>query len=66
MAHQDLEDQIKKLNRIGIALSSETNLERLLSLVVREARNFTRADAGSLYIRTDDNTPVRSGPKRHH
>jgi HD-GYP domain-containing protein (c-di-GMP phosphodiesterase class II) len=43
-------NQVEKLNQIGIALSSETNLERLLELIVREARAFTCADAGSLYI----------------
>jgi HD-GYP domain-containing protein (c-di-GMP phosphodiesterase class II) len=45
-----LRKQVEKLNQIGIALSSETNLERLLELIVREARAFTKADAGSLYI----------------
>jgi GAF domain-containing protein len=44
-----LKDQIKRLNQIGIALTSETNLPALLELIVREVRNFTRADAGSLY-----------------
>ncbi len=51
MPERDLEERIRKLNRIGVALTSETNLERLLNLVVREVRGFTRADAGSLYIR---------------
>ena len=44
-----LKDQIKRLNQIGIALTSETYLPALLELIVREVRNFTRADAGSLY-----------------
>ena len=48
-----LQQQIRKLNQIGIALSSETNLERLLELVVQEAREFTAADAGSLYTLED-------------
>ncbi|MEW5722138.1 MAG: HD domain-containing phosphohydrolase [Thermodesulfobacteriota bacterium] len=55
MSVSDLEKTIQKLNQIGIALSSETNLERLLSLVVREVRGFTHADAGSLYIRDGEN-----------
>ncbi|MBW1982688.1 MAG: GAF domain-containing protein [Deltaproteobacteria bacterium] len=46
-----LKEQIRKLNQIGIALSSETHLPSLLDLIVREVRNFTRADAGSLYIK---------------
>jgi len=41
---------IEKLNRIGLALSSEHNLGNLLSLVVRSARELTTSDAGSLYI----------------
>ena len=45
-----LTKQVKKLNQIGIALSSETKLEKLLELIVREARRFTGADAGSIYI----------------
>ncbi|MBW2142270.1 MAG: GAF domain-containing protein [Deltaproteobacteria bacterium] len=47
-------DLIKKLNQIGIALSSETNLRRLLGLIVKEVRGFTHADAGSLYIRDEN------------
>ncbi|MBU2549541.1 MAG: GAF domain-containing protein [Proteobacteria bacterium] len=54
MSDQTLKEQITKLNRIGIALSSETNLERLLDLIVRESRSFSGADAGSLYIRQND------------
>ena len=48
--------QIEKLNQIGIALSSETNLEDLLELIVFEARGFTSADGGSLYILDEDET----------
>ncbi|MFP4477717.1 MAG: HD domain-containing phosphohydrolase [Desulfatibacillaceae bacterium] len=44
---------IEKLNRIGIALSSETDLDRLLELIVTEARAFNAADAGSLYTLED-------------
>ncbi|MBW2084977.1 MAG: metal-dependent phosphohydrolase, partial [Deltaproteobacteria bacterium] len=47
-------DLVKKLCQIGIALSSERNLRRLLELIVREVRGFTRADAGSLYIRDNN------------
>ena len=51
-----LQVQIEKLNQIGIALSSETNLEDLLELIVFEARGFTGADGGSLYILDEDET----------
>ena len=45
---KDLESQIARLNKIGIALSSEHDLNRLLEMIVREARRFTNADGGSL------------------
>ncbi len=45
---------IDRLNQIGIALSSETDIDRLLDLIVTEARGFTRADAGSLYTLEED------------
>ncbi len=44
----------KKLTRIGVALSSERNLDALLEMIVVEAMNFTRADGGTLYIQTPD------------
>ena len=51
---QSYESLISKLNKIGIALSAEHNLSRLLDLIVREIRSFTNADGGSLYIRCGD------------
>ncbi len=47
----DLEEQIRKLNAIGIALSSERDLGKLLELIATEARAFTNADGCSLYIK---------------
>ncbi|MFP3870292.1 MAG: HD domain-containing phosphohydrolase [Syntrophobacteria bacterium] len=49
-----LKEQIKRLNQIGIALTGETHLPSLLELIVSEVRGFTRADAGSLYIKDGD------------
>jgi len=46
--------QTKRLTRIGTALSAERNIERLLELIVDEARKFTGADGGTLYITSDD------------
>lgn len=46
-----IQEQLMRLNRIGIALSSEQNLTTLLDLILHETRDFTNADAGSLYIR---------------
>jgi putative two-component system response regulator len=47
-------DQILKLNKIGIALTSMHDLDGLLELIVTEARGLTNSDAGSLYIRDGD------------
>ncbi|KAA3610686.1 MAG: GAF domain-containing protein [Calditrichaeota bacterium] len=51
---RELESLVSRLNRIGIALSSEHQLHRLLDLIVNEARSFTNADGGSLYVREGD------------
>ncbi|MEE8484774.1 MAG: HD domain-containing phosphohydrolase [Nitrospinota bacterium] len=50
-----LTSQIKRLSEIGIALSAEHDLDKLLEMIVDEARNFTSADAGTLYIMEDEN-----------
>ncbi|MCK6577719.1 MAG: SpoIIE family protein phosphatase [Anaerolineae bacterium] len=41
---------------MGIALSTETDFDHLLERIVNEARSICRADAGSVYIRTNENT----------
>ena len=41
---------LEELNRIGIALSETRDVERLLDLILRKAREVTNADAGSLYL----------------
>lgn len=50
----DLNEQLQRLHRIGIALSSERDLDRLLEMIVEEARRFTGADGGTLYLVSDD------------
>ena len=50
----DLEDRLKRLNEIGMALSAERNLTALLERILQEARGFTHADAGTLYLVEDD------------
>jgi len=50
---------IRKLTQIGVALSAEKNIDRLLELIVDEARNFTQADGGTLYIMSDDETALQ-------
>jgi len=48
---KDLKNLITKLVDIGRALSGERNLDKLLEMIVDEAREFTNADAGTLYIK---------------
>ena len=50
-----LGNQIRKLSDIGRALSGVYDLNILLEMIVDQARSFTNADAGTLYI-VEDNT----------
>jgi putative two-component system response regulator len=50
----DVQQALLRLNEIGIALSCERNLNRLLNKILSEARSFTRAEAGTLYLREGD------------
>ena len=52
-------DQIKHLIQIGVALSGEKNINRLLEIIVDESRKLTSADAGTLYIMSDDETKLQ-------
>jgi len=52
-------DQIRRLTQIGSALSAEKRLDRLLEMIVDEAREFTSADGGTLYIMSDDETELQ-------
>jgi len=44
-------EQVEDIINIGIALSIEKDHNRLLEMIVSEARRITRADAGTLYFR---------------
>jgi HD-GYP domain-containing protein (c-di-GMP phosphodiesterase class II) len=43
-------DRLKELNEIGIALSRERDIGKLLELILDAAKRFARADAGTLYL----------------
>jgi HD-GYP domain-containing protein (c-di-GMP phosphodiesterase class II) len=51
--------QIRRLAQIGVALSAERNIDRLFEMIVDEARSFTNADGGTLYIMSDDETELQ-------
>jgi HD-GYP domain-containing protein (c-di-GMP phosphodiesterase class II) len=42
--------ELGELTRIGMALSTERDLDTLLDLILSQARELTNADAGSLYL----------------
>lgn len=46
--------QISDLVEIGTALSAERDLKRVLEMILTQARRFTNADGGTLYLVTDD------------
>lgn len=47
-------ERVERLNEIGIALSAEQNLGRLLDRIVLGAKEITAADGGTLYLLKDD------------
>ena len=53
-AGRDPDDRLLRLHAIGVALSAERDLTALLDRIVAEARAFTRADAGTLYLVAGD------------
>ncbi|MFQ5723587.1 MAG: HD domain-containing phosphohydrolase [Terriglobia bacterium] len=42
--------EIDELNRIGVALSAEKDVQTLLNLILRATREITSSDAGALYL----------------
>lgn len=48
--NETLSQTIAKLTKIGTALSAEKNLEKLLEMIVLEARSITKTEIGLLYI----------------
>ena len=49
-----LENRIKHLNLIGIALSTEDDLDKLFEMIMDEAKHITNADGRTLYMKSDD------------
>ncbi len=45
----DFFDRSEELNRVGIALSREKDINRLLETIILAAKTITQADAGTLY-----------------
>ena len=45
---------LERLYRVGVALSAEQNKDRLIELILLEAKELTHADGGTLYLATDN------------
>ncbi len=52
----DILQRIERLNAIGIALSAERDVNRLLEIILLGAKELTNADAGTMYSVTERNT----------
>ena len=50
----DLEKQIQNLAHIGLALSKERDMDKLLEMILLEAKRIANSDGGTLYMMTDD------------
>ena len=51
---QGLYSSLEYLNKIGVALSSEKDIDRLLETILHAAKTITNADGGTLYRVVDD------------
>jgi HD-GYP domain-containing protein (c-di-GMP phosphodiesterase class II) len=47
---ESAKENIESLHKIGIALSSENDIDKLLDMILTQSRNIAEADAGSLYL----------------
>ena len=47
---------MKQLNQIGVALSKETDINRLLETILMAAKSTTNADGGTIYSATEERT----------
>jgi HD-GYP domain-containing protein (c-di-GMP phosphodiesterase class II) len=52
-------EELHDLNKIGVALSAERDIHKLLEMILGKSREITAADAGSLYLveRKSDDAP---------
>ena len=49
-----LQNQISNMSAIGLALSKEKDMDKLLEMILFEAKRISNADGGTLYMMTDD------------
>ena len=54
IAGSNLLERLEQLNAIGVALSAERDIERILEAILEAAKNLTNADGGTLYRVTEE------------
>lgn len=54
-----MENKLEYLNRIGIALSSEQDIDVLLEQIMVAAKTLTHADGGTVYLMNDNSSALR-------
>ena len=54
-----LEDRVKRLQEIGLALSTEDDINVIFELIMAEAKNITNADGRTLYMISDDGKTMK-------
>jgi HD-GYP domain-containing protein (c-di-GMP phosphodiesterase class II) len=55
--------ELEELNRVGIALSETRDVGQLLDLILKETREITAADAGSLYLVENEGASAEEGTR---
>jgi len=54
-----LEDRVKRLQEIGLSLSTEDDINVIFELIMEEAKNITNADGRTLYMISDDGQTMK-------
>ena len=54
-----LEDRVKRLQEIGLSLSTEDNINVIFELIMEEAKNITHADGRTLYMINEDGKSMK-------
>ena len=54
-----LEDRVKRLQEIGLSLSTEDDINVIFELIMVEAKNITNADGRTLYMISDDGQTMK-------
>jgi len=54
-----LEDRVKRLQEIGLSLSTEDDINVIFELIMEEAKNITNADGRTLYMISEDGKTMK-------